>query len=181
MQEEIGKNPLTPEQMDVANALTAFRPATPQINRDALMYAAGEAAGRLSGRQTVLPWRIAAGLFFSATLALALWHPSHVEYVDRPVVERVSVPTRSQQHDTISFAAAESVEPESLTPVPMSANADSYLRMRERVLLLGMNALPSLPAPPSDNAAPSERVPLDTPNAGPAWQRKIISSAGDHS
>ena len=175
MSEEINPPPppqLTPQQQETENALTAFRPAPPQMNRDTLMYAAGMAAGKRAANRQMLPWKVAAAFLICATTTFALWHSQRLVYVDRPEISRV-VPAAN-----ISIPVASASLPTALLYIP---DGDSYLQTRQRILVLGLNALPSLPESSAPRAPSSpQHTRSDLLDAAPAWQRRAAST-GDHS
>lgn len=164
--------PLSPQEREMENALTALRPAAPRVNRDSLMYEAGFAAGRNAGKRQVMGWRIAAGFLICATAAMAIWHPQRVENgASRPT----SVAVVPSARPSIPVATA------SIPVVPSEIpQGDSYLDTRQRVLILGMSALPSLPDSPPTASARSSHVRADVPDASPAWQLRAANSTGDH-
>jgi hypothetical protein len=159
------KMPLTPEQAEMEAALAGLMPASPGINRDALMFAAGEAAGRaVAPVQTVWPWKIAACLGFgfgliSLGMAMHGTQPGVVPVVaDAPAtfVKPESVPE-----------GAERVNPTTLLTVAMSAfdsgatTNDSpwtYHNLLSDVLNRGLDAMPSAP---NGDASPNHAMRAD--------------------
>ena len=173
MSEEMNPPPLTPREREVENALIAFRPAPTQMNRDTLMYAAGMAAGNRAASRALLPWKIAAAFLVCTSTALALWRPERIAPEDHPTVARHVAPSTPIAVAQPSIPAVPIFLPE----------GDSYLQTRQRVLVLGLNALPSLPdsapSPPS-SPSPPQHLRYDILDAAPAWQRRAAST-GDHS
>jgi hypothetical protein len=176
MQEEIN-NPLTPEQREMESRLSTLRPAAPQIDRDALIYVAGHAAGRKTAQRQLWPLRIACSLLIALTVALALWRPS------LPEMNTPRGPILSAAHSTPATPEVVSYDvtpPASFNAITLTASTDSnsYLHLRERILLLGLSALP--PVGETSHTPPAPSSP-DTFDASPASQRKILSSSGEHS
>ncbi len=140
---------------EFAAALRSLSPAPVELNRDQLMFAAGEASATKSparstssaNRRWQFAWPLANAALILVCLTLG-WRlktsagqPERVVYVERPAATSVAQASAAATSDSIVR------EHEVLT-----ANAQSYLLLRERVLSGGVESLPDSGA---DNSASS--------------------------
>jgi hypothetical protein len=163
-----------PELNDIESALGRLVPIPSQLDRDALMFQAGEASARSASRgRWVWP-------SIAATLAVGLISESVVMTV-RPgprVIERIVVVRESASAtgtparldvpapppaslDTLSAARS----PDAPSLASSWPDAAGYQRVQDLVLRLGLDALPERSSPPEsrfDRAADS----VDVPSAG---------------
>ncbi len=141
-------------------ALKALAPTPGRIDRDALMFQAGQASAPRAG------WRWPAATVALASTAIAfgtLWQQRPaVVVVDRPVPQLV-------------YVEAPVRDPEPLTPAPTLENGPvaqtGYVRLRNDVLRWGVDAMPTLPAaafvtPPLEIKRPRLFDPEETKPTG---------------
>ena len=174
----------------IEQALASFAPSAPRLDRDRLMFLAGQASaeGRESGfgsRKTdVYPpsnvgtrfWPAATAALAATSLALLIAlvaRPTpqpQIVYLDRPPIAESGDATKQPA----SPAARESVA-ETALPGPASRlaaarlpaiPADNYLRSRDVALRLGLDALGSGPGADGDSSpVPTYRDLLETLSA----------------
>jgi hypothetical protein len=117
-------------------ALAALDPRPAAMDRDRLMFMAGQRSARLGW---LLP-RWSAALALAATLlAVLLLYRSETHFVYVPV-------PRPEQPAPQSFLADADVKP---------APTGDYILLRNRILTAGVDALPPLPADPSSGPSPN--------------------------
>jgi hypothetical protein len=117
----------TPELSELEAALGGLSPRPASVDRDALLYRAGRAAG-------ARPWRRATAISTLFALALA------GVLVTRPVVER-PVPVPAPTAPDVDSLTSPDVE-----SVPSHGGREGpslYLQMQEQVLSRGLDGLPS--------------------------------------
>lgn len=135
---------LTPAERELEAALAALRPAAPVIDRDGLMFRAGQASAR--GRTHV--WQAAA-----AGLALAFG----VSLVTR------SSPSAGRPGVQVAVAPGTATEPQSTALPefaslrPLSQSPSAYWRVRAAVLTRGTDAL-AAPTGGAGNGEPELRL-----------------------
>jgi hypothetical protein len=131
----------TPELSELEAALGALSPRRAAIDRDALMYRAGQAAG-------ARPWRWATAVSTFAALFLG------GALLMRPTVERlVPVPVPAP-------APSPPAPPEiEASPTGGGAGPASYLYLQEQVLNRGLDGLPPFP-PGADLSGPDPALEL---------------------
>jgi len=134
--------------------LAALRPAASSVDRDALLYEAGRAAGSAAPRRAktfarwLSPLVTAASLALAATFAVLWWNESHrpAPQIAQPTTP---APTPQAVDDEEEILIAEVASPE-----------ESYLHLRQVALREGVDAWP-------------RRVPVGTTtsptNARSAW------------
>ncbi len=133
---------LTPAETELERALGRLTPADPGLDRDRLMFLAGQAAGRRERRR----WQaavvgLAAALAFA--MGLASWRAGHLPETP-PVPGGLAI-----VHQT--FSAEEG-------PLPTVPPGVAYLRLRDAVLDKGLDALPAVKS--SGQAMPVRQSPL---------------------
>lgn len=142
----MSQEPLNSDLADVEAALAGLRPARSALDRDRLMYLAGQAAGYRRARRAV--W-IGAGTSLAATLAacvlgVALFRQLGLERGHQTANAPVPPPGQSSPW---SWAAN---PPESLD------GGASYLELRQLVLTRGVEAMPEVaPSTATKNPAPT--------------------------
>ncbi len=146
--------PLEPRLNEVAAALAALRPSPPALDRDRLLFNAGQAS---VSRPWL--WRIAAASTAAAVVlaAILILRPAPPP-VERVVYVRVEPapqppPPKTEAQSLPPSAPAES-EPPAAPPL-YSSPSTPYTRLEDRVLRWGLDGLAE-PAPPP--AAPPETL-----------------------
>jgi hypothetical protein len=148
---------LTPADAELAGALNRLRPAMAAIDRDEMMFRAGQ---RLARRQCRL-WQGAAGLM---TVLLAV---SVAARLPAPqVAQPLPTPLRTVEPAPAVVAAGEA------RPRPVLGDA-AYLRLQQAVLSEGLDALPA----PQVSSTPPERYetwmqPFVPPRQAPPLRRE---------
>jgi len=183
-----------PPVNDIETALSAWSPQPVQVDRDRLMFAAGEAVGRNyaelvpaynppRGKRLPTLWQVATCLSTAAAifLALMLWQ----ERGERVVVAEVEstqeesvvgdedalleAPSPILAHSAAAEGAGPTIAPRSL-PVRQFAEG-TYLAKRHRMLTTPVERWPT--ATQSLPAIPRERSPSDEPRK-PATMRNLL-------
>jgi hypothetical protein len=151
---------LKPAEEELAAALGALAPASPNIDRDRMLFLAGRAAER----KTAGLWRgVSGGLAacLVAALAIQAW-PSADKHTPRTIE-----PTRPVEIIKITAPPPQ--------PIPLLASAPaaqlkgSYVQLRNAVLTRGMEALP----PMSESSPSIESTPTDAMIALTARRRRM--------
>jgi hypothetical protein len=133
-------------------SLANVPPHAGQLDRDALLFAAGRAAGR---RGLVWPTLIGVLAVLSVALtATLLTRPTTVVVVERTVRVPAPVPQRPPPADTVR-PADESSAPDQTPPSPALTDA---LRLRQRLLRDGLGELPRTTWT-SESTSPSADMP----------------------
>ncbi|MFC1783385.1 hypothetical protein ACFL02_07340 [Planctomycetota bacterium] len=139
---------LTRPQQELENALQSLRPAPMNIERDRLMFRAGQT----SGRRRNLIWPAIAAVLAMMLGASLVYHqptpPLEPKVIQRVVYVPVEKPT-----PTITPAAGAAIELTSADTQRWRRQAD-YFKLRDKVLDEGMDALPEPLV--STGAAPNE-------------------------
>src|SRR5262249_25175621 len=121
-------------------ALAALRPAPDALERDTLMYQAGRASVRRPGWL----WPGATAMLAVALAGVLAWRPTKVE--ERVVI----VPTTAERSDHPGYDTVSLPEPP----------RDGYLRLRQRVLRDGVEALTAPNGPPQQTNPAGPPAPL---------------------
>ena len=143
---------------ELENALKALTPAPAALDRDRLMFRAGQTSQAHRG----LLWKCTAGMFASVSLVLvlilALRPPAQerIVYRDRPVPSPEHSPAPKNQEPPPSSDAVPTVAPDTAVP------ALAYYRLQQQVNRFGVEALP----PVSDPGAPTNEPPVTVPRMG---------------
>ena len=147
--------PDQPEDLNpIADALARLAPQPPTLSRDALLFAAGQAAG--APRTPAWVWPSATAFFAAVSVILAAFlltpgtGSSEVRYVTQYVPMAAAEPDRGEPQPR-------SAEPLSAKPTATEAAADDTARMlqvRRDVIRFGVDMLPR-------STAPSPAVPSD--------------------
>jgi hypothetical protein len=140
---------LTPAERELEAALGALRPAAAGIDRDCLMYRAGERAG---GRRQRL-WQGATAMFAAALMTSLLIRPAP-RYVDRYVYVEAGAPARVADARPVHEPGPADDGVQGL----LMQDATGYVRLREAVLVRGIDALPVAPGGSATVGEPLPRV-----------------------
>jgi len=175
---------LPPGLRDIERMLGAVSPAgagssgggSGGLDRDEVMFQAGRAAGK-SEAGPVRLWQGLCGALVAACVGLALV-PRGTGNDD----------VRKKDAAVTAIAHAEAVRPvDAVVNVPLfrmpsndARTAMVYWRLRDRLLLQGMSALPASDMRAFGPSAPALR-PGDGLDAIPRWQRQAELGAGDQS
>lgn len=164
-----------------ANDLQHLVPVAPALDRDRLMFRAGqESVRKQRGFWMASSAMLAAGL--AGVSALLLWHlqfpPAErvrVVIVERQVpAPRVQEPTNASAPSQPPARAVDEERPESL----------AYLELRQQMLRGGVVALPSLPqAPPRDlkqSGQPDNLLALHTPATPRSFLQWFTGQSGEN-
>jgi hypothetical protein len=146
---------LTPEQQAFEHSLSALRPAAPNLDRDALLYAAGQAS---VPRQKLWPWQTATAFLLAATLSLLFFN---INPLHRTGTQTAQLPLPIATHEplaTISQMPASHYQSPVITFE--SASEFPYLATRQNVLTLGLSALPNI-------SSAGTSFPISHPDARP--------------
>ncbi len=158
---QIDRTALTPEQAEMEAALQGVMPASPGIDRDTLMFAAGKAA---APRQVVWPWKIAACVGFGVALASLGMTMRGARSGIVPVVANAPVTLVKTER---VLETPEQIHPTTLLTVAMSAldsttvtndSPWSYQNLLSDVLNRGLDAMPSAP---NGDASPNHVMRAD--------------------
>ena len=152
---------LTPAQQAAEERLRAVAPAVPGLDRDALLYEAGQAAERARRRRLLLPWQSAAVV--AAAVAIGLFiKPAPIMIAPNT---GISLPRIVAAPKPAAPAPAASAY-EASEPMPFRVLADNlpYLRERDAIIAHGFDALAPSPAPAGtqSSGAPLARPPVYT-------------------
>ena len=169
---------LTPTEQVLEDALHALTPRESGLDRDALIFRMGQASLSHSRRR----WRMASTAML--ILAVSAW------------IVRVPTPN-AIEHGRGAVLVQEDSTPAPLVDVPTPSDpspsfrlahgpAGTYIEVRDRVLVRGVDALPELPSPAGGDASSSDRMLDDLwpQDARPPslWLLKQQSERnGDHS
>jgi hypothetical protein len=143
---------------DLESALKGLTPAPAALDRDRLMFRAGESSQ--VGRGFL--WKCTAGMFAAASLVLvlilALRPPAQerIVYVERPGPPPQQSPAPKNQKPPPSSEATPAVAPDSDVP------ALAYYRLQQQVTRFGVEGLP----PVSDPGAPTNEPPITVDRMG---------------
>ncbi len=137
---------LTPEQRELEKALSGMVPTAAGMDRDALMFAAGEAAARAEMRRPMVwPWKVAACVGMSLSVGLGVMATR-----ERPT-ERGTVAKTVASSAEIVEARNEGGAAGILSNVDASwgtgseSSPWSYYTLRNEALRWGVNVLPTAP------------------------------------
>lgn len=152
-----------PELTALEAALTTLAPLPCRLSRDRLMFQAGKQAGRV---RWIWPGTAAALALLAAGLGVALMIRPKSQPEERIVYVPIQRPANSLPATLPSQPEAEAtVGPEHVAESAGMPRAD-YLQLRERVLRLGVDALPAPPsAIPAQPSLTLDQL-LDMPPSG---------------
>ncbi len=149
----MSREPLNPDLANLEAALTGLRPSPSALDRDRLMFQAGQAAGR---RRTRLAVWVGAGTTTAAMLAACV--------VGVALLQRPAADTKQQTAHTPAAQSGQAIQsswagnwPAMRKRVASGDAGIAYLQLRQLVLTRGFEALPR-----SRRARP-EVMPLPMP------------------
>jgi hypothetical protein len=162
---------MSESKSDLERALQALTPAAPVLDRDRLMFLAGQA-----GRGPTLPWKVTSGIFAIASVVLA------VLLVVRPapeiqvvtVVVPAPVPKEFPLHKPKDSPSPEQIPVQE--PYNRLPDLASY-RLQQQIMRFGAESLPSLSDPgalPNEPPVTVDRIGKMSPTTTPMnlfpWQ-----------
>jgi hypothetical protein len=160
------ENQLTPDERELEAQLAGLRPAQPAMERDELMFRAGQA----TAARRLHRWQGATSLMGLALLGVWLCQPVPLT-PPQPLLGTIPDPQKTEEPPVPTVAPAAQPwlrqDPESPSPIRQ------YLALRSRVIMEGVDALPVPLADPQ----PAEKILSTTdwrlfaslaPPAGPA-------------
>jgi hypothetical protein len=147
-----------PELTALEAGLATLAPAAPAIDRDYLFYHAGRTAAR-QGRGV---WPYTTGLMAVIAFGMgwmAVHRPQPLPVVEKqePRIVYVREPSPTEPPTKRSDEPVESISSPIRRPESTAEAKLREMRIREQVLLMGVDALPRLP----ESTAPEKRAPLD--------------------
>jgi len=132
------------ELNDLEFELRALQPKASRIDRDRLMYAAGQAAYNAPTRPNVWVWRAAAALLLIATVVQSL----RLHFTEPSVVERiVYLPPSAEKTTPSTNHIPASTKEQSLaaSTIPIASNltvsGDNWIGQRNLALIAGVDAI----------------------------------------
>jgi hypothetical protein len=136
-----------PAMAGLEAALAALVPMPGRINRDVLLFRAGQASVR--GRRWLWPGAAAVLGLVAATLGVLVLVRPAPQPVERVIVVRVREPAPPE-----SVPAPPAAKPEPALPVTVAATREpmNYAQLEKQILRWGLDGVPAPPPP----AAPSE-------------------------
>ena len=164
------ENGLTPAEMELEAALGGLQPVAVAIERDRLMFRAGQS----SARRRNLAWPILS-IALALMLGVSLLHQPEpqtqtVEVEKLVYITKTAPPTQSAIH-----FATQASQPD---PYQLQAQAN-YVKLRAKVLTEGLDALPIRK---TRSARPTiERWEDYLPRRQPSWWKINIKLNGDQS
>jgi hypothetical protein len=161
-------DPHDPELAGLEAALSALTPMPGQINRDALLFRAGQA----SVCRRTWGWPCATAALGLAAAALAVVVASRPAPTERIVVVTIKEPT-------LRVNAPDPPTPEHVPSAASQALAGhspmNYLQLERQVLRWGLDGLPATPSLPSSSVPPLTRDSLLGTAAAPSSPPKFFS------
>jgi hypothetical protein len=148
--------PLNHEEQDLEGRLRSLVPSSHGLQRDNLMFQ----AGRRAGRRHLVPWQATSAVLLAGSLTLG-WLSLDPEPRPDPSllvqVEPIAETTRPAMHQS-------SPSPGRIVLAKVT-HPSEYSRLRELVLLEGVDALPDAPAAPM----------ADTTELGADWPPDVLT------
>ncbi|MGN6370362.1 MAG: hypothetical protein ACTHN5_19075 [Phycisphaerae bacterium] len=194
---------MSEEMKEFEQVLGAYRPAATGLTRESVLFEAGRAVGRAEGRLEgragalagVWRWRVVAVLAVFGALLVSFWSiQGRVLSIDGREKEghgyvraggsaEKSAPVAEVRQgagggSAGARAGAEGGLTVDLAAVPFgrAGAPGSYMELRDRVLLLGMNGLPSMPEGAAGEKR--EKKSVEMPEGVPAWQWRAAGLSG---
>ena len=167
------ENGLTPAEMELETALGGLQPVAVAIERDRLMYRAGQS----SARRRNLAWPILS-VALALLLGASLLHQPEPQPQTVEVETLVYVPVPAPSTQPAIHMSAQTVRPD---PYQLQAQAN-YVRLRDKVLTEGLDALPIREVSSPQSA--EERAPRwqdYLPIRQSSWWKREIQLNGDQS
>ena len=156
----MSREPLNPDLAGVEAALAALRPSPSALDRDRLMFLAGQAAGRRRARLAARMWAgtSAVATIAACVLAILLLQRAGPEGSRQTAATPAAAPEQGQS-PLPQWAVAQPA------PQKTAGGLDTefrYLELRQLMLTRGIGALPEV----VPNVAPQEQVPMPLPVHG---------------
>jgi hypothetical protein len=138
---------LDPELSGIEDALGSIAPAPSRLDRDRLMFRAGQAANRPSpfGQRLWVAIAASTGLVALGEAALLARRP-HPQVVERVVVVREPAPTPLVRHDDRTTAQSPPSQRLPASERPSSLGSTASERLASQVLRYGLDGLPTPPS-----------------------------------
>jgi hypothetical protein len=142
------------ELNELESELRALEPKPSRIDRDRLMYTAGQSAQGTSAIPNVWMWRVAAALLLVATVVQSL----RLQFVEPQIVERIayqqpgqveSVAPASQDSGSAKKQPALAVSPPAVR-TDLIVMRDSWIGQRNLALVAGIDAIAIPSSTPGD-------------------------------
>jgi hypothetical protein len=160
-----------PDLLGLEAALAALVPMPGQVNRDVLLYRAGQASVR--GRRWDWPWTTAAlGLVAGVLAVIVVFRPAP------PPVERVVVVTIREPAPPAPPSADPTLPPPAAESSPGDEIAGggslNYVQLQKQVMRWGLDGVPSMPEAPPSFEPPVTRDSLLGAGAEPVALPKVF-------
>lgn len=139
---------ITPAQRELEIALGSLRPATTSMDRDLLMFR----AGRASGRRYYRTWQGGAAVL-AVLLTVSLLHSPTVQPIER--VQYVTHEQQAAPSDMMTMTKATTGPACTRSQMP-----GNYVRLRNRVLIGGLDELPETYSSSGPSEPPMNRRQL---------------------
>ena len=163
----------TPAEMELEAALGGLQPVAVAIERDRLMYRAGQS----SARRRNLAWPILS-IALALMLGVSLLHQPEPQMQTVEVEKLVYITKPTPATQSALHVATQTVRPD---PYQLQAQAN-YVKLRDKVLTEGLDALPirEVSSPRSVEERGS-RWQDYLPNRQPSWWKLNLKLNGDQS
>ncbi len=165
------ENGLTPAEIELEAALGGLQPVTVAIERDRLMYRAGQS----SARRRNLAWPILS-IALALMLGVSLMHQPETKTKTVKVEKLVYIPQPAPSTQPTTRMATHTGQPD---PYQIQAQAN-YVKLRDKVLTEGLDALPirevSSPQPAVERGQWWQDY---LPNRQPRWWNLNVKRNGD--
>jgi hypothetical protein len=135
-----------PDLTAIENALSGLVPRTGGINRDQLMFRAGQASAARRG----WAWPCATALLALASVTLGaaqLWRPTP-QQIEHTVYVRVEVPVPVENGSSVAMKEPAPTSPLTAGEDHRERAQGAYFKLQEQVLRWGLDALAGPPPPP---------------------------------
>jgi hypothetical protein len=129
----VNENGLTPAELELESALGGLRPAAVAVERDRLMYRAGQS----SARRRNLAWPILS-IALALMLGVSLLHQPEAQEQTVEVEKLVYIKEAEPPTQSVLQAAIQGAQPD---PYQLEAQAN-YVKLRDKVLTEGLDVLP---------------------------------------
>lgn len=167
------ENGLTPAEMELEAALGGLQPVAVAIERDRLMYRAGQS----SARRRNLAWPILS-VALALLLGVSLLHQPETQLQTVEVEKLVYKTNPASPTQLALHVARQSIWPDSYQ---LQAQAN-YVKLRDKVLTEGLDALPIREVSSPRSAEERDQRWQDyLPNQQPNWWKLNIKLNGDQS
>lgn len=164
------ENGLTPAELELEAALGGLQPMAVTIERDRLMYRAGQS----SARRRNLAWPILS-IALALMLGVSLLHQPEAQEQTVEVEKLVYIKEAEPPTQSVLQAAIQGAQPD---PYQLEAQAN-YVKLRDKVLTEGLDVLP---VRKTRSARPTiERWDDYLPKRQSSWWKLNIKLNGDQS